>query len=168
MKKIVIIGAGEIGRQALEFIGAEGVAYFADNKKAGITYCDKEVYSVEKAAEDKKQYVLLLANTKYREELIKQLNGLGVYDFYYFDDDIYFGNIFQGCGFSTTERVSFYDCIKNVSVDAACVYGDSRIKIISEGNKNKKRNPVRLFHRALVSFAERRVIWMRMSRSLRL
>lgn len=126
MKKIVIIGAGEIGRQALEFIGAECVAYFADNKKAGNTYCNKAVYPVEKAAEDKEQYVLLLAITKYRKELMKQLNGLDVYDFYCFDEDIYFGNIFQGCNFPVTKRVSFYDCIKNVPVDAACVYGDRR------------------------------------------
>lgn len=126
MKKIVIIGAGEIGRQALGFIGAECVAYFADNKKAGNTYCNKAVYPVERAAEDKEQYVLLLAITKYRKELTKQLNGLGIYDFYYFDEDIYFGNIFQGCNFPMTERVSFYDCIKNVSVDTVCVYGDRR------------------------------------------
>ncbi len=126
MKKIVIIGAGEIGRQALEFIGSECVAYFADNNKAGTTYCNKVVYSVERAAEDKAQYVLLLANTKYRRELTKQLNDLGVYDFYYFDDDIYSGNIFQGCDLPTAERVTFYDCIKNISPDTACVYGDRR------------------------------------------
>lgn len=126
MKRIVIIGAGEIGRQALEFLGSECVAYFADNKKAGNTYCDKAVYPIERAAEDKDQYVLLLAVTKYRKELIQQLHSLGVYDFYCFDDDIYFGNIFQGYDFPITERVSFYDCIKNVSVDTVCIYGDRR------------------------------------------
>lgn len=126
MKKIVIIGAGEIGRQALEFVGAECVAYFADNKKAGNTYCNKSIYPVERIAEDRERYVLLLAVTKYRKEFIKQLNGLGVYDFYYFDDDIYFGNVFQGRNFPLTERMSLYDCIKNVSVDAVCVYGDKR------------------------------------------
>lgn len=126
MKKIVIIGAGEIGKQALAFLGAEFVAYFADNKKAGSTYCEKQVYPVEKAAEEKEQYVLLLAITKYRMELTKQLNELGVHDFYYFDDDIYFGNIFQGCNFPMTERASFYDCIKDVQPDTVCIYGDRR------------------------------------------
>lgn len=126
MKKIVIIGAGEIGRQALEFVGTECVAYFADNNKAGSTYCNKAVYPVERAANDKEHYVLLLALTKYRKELTRQLNGLGVCDFYYFDDDIYFGNIFQGCGFSMTKRASLYDCIKNVPDGTVCVYGDRR------------------------------------------
>lgn len=126
MKKIVIIGAGEIGRQALEFVGAECVAYFADNKKAGNIYCNKAVYPVERIAEDKERYVLLLAVTRYRKELIKQLNGLGVYDFYYFDEDIYFGNVFRGCSFPLRERMSLYDCIKNVSADDVCLYGDRR------------------------------------------
>lgn len=126
MKKIVIIGAGEIGRQALEFVGSECVVYFADNKKAGSIYCNKAVYPVERAAQEKEQYVLLLAITKYRKELMKQLNDLGVKDFYYFDDDIYFGNIFQGRGIPLIERTSLYDCIKNVSADAVCVYGDRR------------------------------------------
>ena len=49
MKKIVIIGAGEIGQQALTFAGAECVAYFADNKKAGTTCCNKAVYPVERS-----------------------------------------------------------------------------------------------------------------------
>lgn len=126
MKKVVIIGAGEIGRQALEFLGTEFVEYFVDNKKAGSTYCDKAVYTVERAIEDKEQYVLLLAITKYRKELTKQLNVLGIYDFYYFDDDIYFGNVFQGCFFQATERKSLYDCVKDIPSNAVCVYGDIR------------------------------------------
>lgn len=126
MKKIVIIGAGEIGRQALEFMGTECIAYFADNKKAGSIYCNKAVYPIERAAQDKEKYVLLLAVTKYRKELVKQLNDLDVKDFYYFDDDVYFGNIFQGHNILTTERASFYDCIKNVSADVVCLYGDKR------------------------------------------
>lgn len=126
MKKIVIIGAGEIGRQALEFVGAECVAYFADNKKGGNTYCGKAVYPVERIAEEKERYVPLLAVTKYRKEFIKQLNDLGVYDFYYFDDDIYFGNVFQGGDIPLTERITLYDCMKNVSADDVCVYGDRR------------------------------------------
>ena len=126
MKKIVIIGAGEIGQQALAFAGAECVAYFADNKKAGMICCNKAVYPVERAAEEKEQYVLLLAVTKYRKEIMKQLHSLGVEDFYCFDDDIYFGNLFQGRGIPLTERVSLYDCIKNVSACEVCVYGDRR------------------------------------------
>lgn len=126
MKKVVIIGAGEIGRKALEFLGAECIAYFADNKKAGTIYCDKAVYSVERAAEENDQYVLLLAVTKYRKELTKQLNRLGVHNYYYFDDDIYFGNIFQGCDFPLMERASFYDCIKNIPADDVCIYGNKR------------------------------------------
>lgn len=126
MKKIVIIGAGEIGQRALEFVGAECVAYFADNKKAGGMCCDKAVYPVEKAAGERGQYVLLLALTKYRKELTKQLRDLGVCDFYDFDDDIYLGNIFQGCGLPLAEKVSLYDGIQSVSAGAACVYGDKR------------------------------------------
>lgn len=35
MKKVVLVGAGDIGGQALKCLGAELVEYFVDNHKAG-------------------------------------------------------------------------------------------------------------------------------------
>ena len=52
MKKVVLIGAGNMGGQALECIGAELVECFVDNHKAGQTYFGKPVYSMDKLMEE--------------------------------------------------------------------------------------------------------------------
>ena len=60
MKKVVLIGAGNIGKQALECLGAELVAYFVENRKAGFSYLEKPVYPMEKLLKDHGKYLFLL------------------------------------------------------------------------------------------------------------
>ena len=43
MKKVIIIGAGNIGKSALDFLGVDFVEYLADNKKSGMTVYGKRV-----------------------------------------------------------------------------------------------------------------------------
>ena len=97
MKKVVLIGAGKIGGQVLNCFGAEVIAYFVDNHKAGQSYLNKPVYAMDKLVEDRGKYLVLLtiANFEYRDEWIDQLNEMGIKDFYYFDASIYLKNIFQ-------------------------------------------------------------------------
>lgn len=48
MKKVVLIGAGDIGAQALKCLGAEIVEHFVDNHRTGQTYLEKPVFSMER------------------------------------------------------------------------------------------------------------------------
>ena len=73
MKKVIIIGAGNIGKSALDFLGVDFVEYLADNKKSGMTVYGKRVISVEEAVGLRQEYILLLAVTNYLEELKAQL-----------------------------------------------------------------------------------------------
>lgn len=90
MKKTIIIGAGNVGKNALDFLGADFVECFADNKKNGMTAFGKRVISVEEAVGLQRDYILLLAVTDYQEELKQQLLSLGAEKYYYFGEAVYF------------------------------------------------------------------------------
>lgn len=90
MKKAIIIGAGNVGKNALDFLGADFVECFADNKKNGMTAFGKRVISVEEAVGLQRDYILLLAVTDYQEELKQQLLSLGAEKYYYFGEAVYF------------------------------------------------------------------------------
>jgi len=78
-KKIVLFGAGIIGRRALEFFGADRVFCFADNHKTGQVFCDKTIISFEKLAEIANDYdVVLSVNAGSTQKLIEQCDGGGV------------------------------------------------------------------------------------------
>lgn len=128
MKKVVLIGAGNIGGQALECLGAELVAYFVDNHKVGQIYFDKPVYSMDRLIKDRGKYLVLLtiANFEYRDEFIDQLNQIGIKDFYYFDQSIYVKNIFQRSDSQIYTRKSLYDDLKEVNPERVCLLGCER------------------------------------------
>lgn len=128
MKKVVLIGAGEIGGKALQCLGAELVEYFVDNHKAGQTYCDKPVYSMERLLEDKGKYLFLLsvANIEFRDELINRLFMMGIKDFYYFEQAIYLGNIFQKSDSQVYTRKSLYEDMKDIEPQRVCIFGCER------------------------------------------
>lgn len=90
MKKVIIIGAGTVGKNAFDFLGADLVECFADNGKKGIEIYGKIVISVAEAARRKDNYLLLLAVTNYLEELKEQLSSLKVKKYYYFKEALYF------------------------------------------------------------------------------
>lgn len=128
MKKVVLIGAGKIGGQALECLGEELVEYFVDNHKAGQTYMEKSIYSMEKLMADREKYLFLLtiADMKYRDEFIDQLYRMGINDFYYFDCGIYKRNIFQKSDSQVYTRKTLYEDMVEVNPERVCVLGGER------------------------------------------
>lgn len=128
MKKAVLIGAGEVGGQALKCLGAELVEYFVDNHKAGQTYLEKPVYPMEKLLEDQEKYLFLLtiANMECRDELIDQLLLMGINDLYYFEQAIYWGNIFQKSDSQVYTRKSLYEDMREINPQRVCILGRER------------------------------------------
>lgn len=128
MKKVVLIGAGNIGKQALECLGAEFIEYFIDNNKAGQNYLEKSIYSINKIIEDQGKYLFLLtiAHIQYREELMDQLNRMGIKDYYYFEQAIYMGNIFQRFDVQVYTKKSLYEDMIGIDSKRVCVLGRER------------------------------------------
>lgn len=128
MKKVVLIGAGDIGEQALKCLGAELVEYFVDNYRAGQTYLDKPVFSLERLKEDCDKYLILLTigNIQFRDEFIEQLNRMGISDFYYFNQAIYIGNIFQKSDTKIYTRKSLYEDMMEINPERVCILGRER------------------------------------------
>lgn len=128
MKKVVLIGAGNIGGQALSCLGPELVAYYVDNHKAGQSYFNKPVYAMDKLVEDRGKYLVLLtmANFECRDELIDQLNEMGIKDFYYFDSTIYLKNIFQRSDSQVYIRRTLYEDMMGIDPKRVCVLGHKR------------------------------------------
>lgn len=128
MKKVVLIGAGNIGKQALECLGAELVAYFVENLKAGFSYMDKPVYPMEKLLKDQGKYVFLLtiARIEYRDEFINQLNRMGINDYYFFEQAIYTGSIFQKSDAKVYTKRTLYEDMMGINPKRVCVLGCER------------------------------------------
>lgn len=128
MKKVVLIGAGDVGEQALKCLGAELIAYYVDNHKAGQMYFEKPVYSMEKLLEDQENYLFLLtiANIQYRDEFIDQLFAMGINDFYYFEQAIYTGNIFQKSDSEIYTKKSLYEDMIEIDPERVCILGYER------------------------------------------
>ncbi len=73
-KKIIIFGAGNFGKLALEYYGSEDVELFVDNntEKAGKEYCGKSIISFEGFLEIADKYRIVIAVNSY-EPIVKQL-----------------------------------------------------------------------------------------------
>lgn len=128
MKKVVLIGAGNIGKQALECLGSELVAYFIDNRKAGFTYLDKPVYPIGKLLQDEGKYLFLLtiANIEFRDDFIDQLNRMGINDYYFFEQAIYTGSIFQKSNAQVYKRRTLYEDMMEIDPERVCILGYKR------------------------------------------
>lgn len=128
MKKVVLIGAGDIGGRALERLGTELIAYFVENRKAGQNYLGKPVYPMDKLIRDQGKYLFLLtvANITVRDAFIDQLNWMGIKDFYYFAQEIYSGNIFQKYDSRVYKRRSLYEDMLEVNPERVCILGHER------------------------------------------
>ena len=92
MKKLIIVGAGTIGKRAMDFFGAEYVEYFADNYKKGTKVYGKKVIGIEEMKLIKDEYLILLAVTNYLGALKQQLSDLGIQNYYYFQEEVYYIN----------------------------------------------------------------------------
>lgn len=62
-KKIILFGAGDMGKRSLGHFGADRVYCFADTHKAGSSYCDKLVISIEELAAIQDDYLIIVSTT---------------------------------------------------------------------------------------------------------
>jgi len=110
MKKIIIFGAGLIGRYAFEFFGNENVEYFADNdpKKWGNEYIGKKILKPEELVYVKDRFDIVIANLKYSKEIQRQLQALGI----------------QNSIIFTTEYADIKKGLRNVTEDILLVIDD--------------------------------------------
>ena len=85
-KQIILFGAGEFGRKAFKYFGADLVAYFADNnpKRTGETYLGKKIISFSELEKIKDKYTVCIAAERY-VEIEEQLRSNNFKSFYVFD-----------------------------------------------------------------------------------
>lgn len=93
MKKKILFGAGLYGRIALQYYKKENIAYFVDNNPqlVGQVIDGIEVISVDKLKEICRNYDIIIT-TKFKSEIINQLNGIGItsYEVFVEDDSRFF------------------------------------------------------------------------------
>lgn len=124
MKKVIIIGAGNIGKAAFEFVGHELVECFADNGKKGTEFLKRKVIPVEDLVLLKEKFVLLLAMIDYADELKQQLAQLGTEHYYYFAGNIYFfGGLRAWRQRTTYEKHSLWDYYRKYGLKDAVIIG---------------------------------------------
>lgn len=84
--QIIIIGAGYIGRQALQYFKQDRVKYFADNSssKIGTSIARVPIIAISDLPGLEKEYDIVIASTKYLQELVEQLRELGITEVYRF------------------------------------------------------------------------------------
>ncbi|MHB8064381.1 MAG: SPASM domain-containing protein [Ruminiclostridium sp.] len=84
-KKIIIFGAGNYGKMALENYGPEKVKYFLDNNenKIGKLYCDKKVIGFDEFLEIYHSYTVVIASN-YLGQMSEQLEENNIYEYEYY------------------------------------------------------------------------------------
>lgn len=83
MKKLAIYGAGDRGRQALEYYGMDNISLFIDNSplKEGTYYCEKKIETLNAFIEKKYNLEIVIASINYTDELAKTLLQNGITKF---------------------------------------------------------------------------------------
>lgn len=80
-RRIVLFGAGEYGKKAIQMLGAENIEYILDNdrKKWGKTIGNVTIYGIEEKLGSLKGYqVAVTVSPAYQAEVTSQLSRLGV------------------------------------------------------------------------------------------
>ncbi len=82
MKKIILFGAGDNGKKAIDFFGCDRVEYFVDNneQKIGQIYCDRQVISVAELKKIWKNYDIVVTANCYGE-IVEQLKREGITEY---------------------------------------------------------------------------------------
>ena len=81
-KKFIIFGAGVLGRQAIQLIGHERVAYFADNLKYGQSIDEIPIISAERMNKLQFMYNILIAvDYSKTAEIIDQMEKMNVTEY---------------------------------------------------------------------------------------
>lgn len=82
MKRLILFGAGENGKKAIDFWGHDRVEYFVDNnqQRIGEIFCGKPIISIDKLSEIWKDYDIMITANCYGE-IAEQLKGIGIYEY---------------------------------------------------------------------------------------
>ncbi len=88
-KKFILFGCGDIGKEAVDYLGRANVAYFVDNNAGmvGRKVCGKTVLSFEKVQEIYQGYTLMITTKAvFVQEISRQLEENGIYDYWKFEE----------------------------------------------------------------------------------
>ena len=86
MKKIAILGAGEVGKRVLEILGSDIVSFFVSNYPEKSVCAGMPLISFEKYLEKSNEVYTMVASTKYAEELSAQLEDNGITNYFVWDE----------------------------------------------------------------------------------
>lgn len=91
-KPIILYGAGQIGKKALDFYGTKNVRFFADKYKAGLDYYGIPILSVVDLKKMQDQYeIIIAALPKFQDEIKAQLAAAGILRTNLFDPNDAYG-----------------------------------------------------------------------------
>ena len=83
--KIILLGAGSIGKIALHFIGYDRVRCFVDNNRFGEMEQGKNIISYSEMLEIiQKDDIIAITSDKYYEELERQVKKSGITNYFVF------------------------------------------------------------------------------------
>lgn len=87
MEKLVIWGAGDLGKRAYHIIGDSNVVAFIDSakEKCGKIYCGKEIIDLEKYCDQYSNYKIVISYTK-EDEITSILDLKGISNYYRLQD----------------------------------------------------------------------------------
>lgn len=79
MKKLILFGAGNNGKSAIEFWGEEKVECFVDNnvQRVGESFCGKRIISTDELSEIWQDYTVMITVNSYGE-IAEQLKSMGI------------------------------------------------------------------------------------------
>ncbi len=140
MKSVILFGTGEIGKQLLEFIGVDQIAFLVDNNKdkVGKHLEGIEIISFERLVKIHKHYhVIIATGVDYMMEIANQLSEESIPFSTYHDFPFYW--IEGKKHFLTADEIIANNDL--YSLDDFCVWGDNWFANILvrklEGNKKK-------------------------------
>lgn len=128
MKKIIVVGAGDVGKKALEFFGEEYIECFADNYKKGMSYLNKNVIGVEEIVNRNHKFVILVAMTNYLDGIETQLKNLGITHYFHFPEQMYYANCLSPLNRShALQHKSLFEIINTNEIKNLVVAGQQEL-----------------------------------------
>ncbi len=91
-KPIILFGAGQIGKKALDFYGTDRVRFFVDNFKAGLYYYGIPILSMEDLRQIHNDYEIVITTLpKFQNEIKEQMDTAGIHGATVFDSSDPYG-----------------------------------------------------------------------------
>ena len=122
-EKIILIGAGKIGQNAMDYFGKYRIEFFADNdvNKKGKEFCGITIQPVKALKEYEKDYDLVIC-ANHDAEIANQLLDMGISQFYNFKR----GSVYELERFLTIHKAEKYQnvALYGTGKDAVRIYND--------------------------------------------